>query len=243
LAHTNGPDGRVRINFGAERSVSPTNGFTALGFAADHRSLIVGQNSRRAQNERIPPTIWLWPEADPTGARKLAENFPLVGYRALPGGKWGISTDLIDPDLWVWNFETGQRIQRLGIPLPVNSEPTPDGRWLVTHTRAEFAVWEVGMWRQIAKWPAQPTEQGTGWLMISPDSRLLVTPATDGRLTLRSLPSGVEVMALPLPQAMPLSDCRFSPDGKRLFVLPKTGHLFEWDLGEIRRELAKVGLD
>ena len=79
--------------------------------------------------------------------------------------------------------------------------------------------------------------------MISPDSRLLVTPATDGRLTLRSLPSGVELMALPLPAAVPLSDLRFSPDGKRLLVLPHTGHLFEWDLGKIRRELAKVGLD
>ena len=167
----------------------------------------------------------------------------MVGYRALPGGQWGISTDLIEPDLSVWNFATGQRVQRLGISLPVNSEPTPDGRWLVTHTRAEFAVWEAGTWRQIAKWPAQPAEQGTSWLMISPDSRLLVTPATDGRLTLRSLPSGVELMALPLPAAMPVSDLRFSPDGKRLLVLPRTGHLIEWDLGEIRRELAKVGLD
>src|SRR4029077_1171711 len=83
LARTNGPDGRIRMNFGPEQSVIATNGFTALGFAADHRSLIVGQNSRRAQNERIPPTIWLWPEAEPNRARKLAENFPLVGYRVL----------------------------------------------------------------------------------------------------------------------------------------------------------------
>jgi WD40 repeat protein len=243
LVETNELDGTTSLRFGRTELLSESKGFVATGFAADGRSLIVGENRRGSHNERTPPTMWLWEEGDRARARKLVENFPLVGYRMLTGGRWAVSTDLIEPDLWVWNPQTGKRERSLGIALPVNSEPAPNGRWLVTRTRDEFVVWEVDSWRALARWSTPPTEQLGSWMVISPDSRLLATTSTDGRIMLRSMPSGTELITLIPPRTIRLGDWKFTPDSRRLYVLPSTGRMFEWDLKELRQELAKLKLD
>lgn len=242
LVETNAPDGTARLQFGRSESLDEGQ-FIAIGFAADGRSLIVGQNRRRSPNERIPPTMWLWPDGDPNRARKLIEDFPVVGYREMAGGRWGITTDLIDPDLWIWDARTVKRVRNLGIPLPTSSEPAPNGRWLVTRTRREFVVWEAESWRALSRWPVTGSEQVSGWLVISPDSRLLATATTDGQITLRNMPSGVELMRLTPPSPVRLSDWRFAPDCQRLYVLTITGRVFDWNLSELRHELAKLKLD
>jgi WD40 repeat protein len=242
LVKTNAADGTVRLQFGRSESLDEGQ-FIATGFAADGRSLIVGQNHRRSVNDRIPATMWLWPDGNPGRARKLIEDFPLVGYREMPGGRWGVTTDLIDPDAWIWDARTLERVRNLGIPLPTSSEPAPHGRWLVTRTRKEFVVWEAESWRVLSRWPVTGTEQVSGALVVSPDSRLLATATTDGRVTLRSLPSGAELIALIPPRAVRLSDWRFTPDNQRLYALANTGRVYDWDLAEIRRELAKLKLD
>ncbi|HEV8543365.1 MAG TPA: WD40 repeat domain-containing protein, partial [Verrucomicrobiae bacterium] len=234
-------DGSRSLSLGAEQQVGPS-GFIATGFAADGRSLIVGENRRRAQNDLTPPTMWLWPEGDPARKRKLAEDFPLVGYRAVPGGRWGISADIVTPDLWIWNFATGERIRGLGIKTPVISELTLDGRWIITRTRDEFAVWEVGTWRKIAQWSDPGSEQSLPTLVASPDSKQIVTRTPDDRFVLRKLPGGDKVIELPPPHSLQAVTCGFSPDGTRLFVLQNSGQLCEWDLGALERELSKTGL-
>jgi hypothetical protein len=105
-----------RIWFIARRAGAPPRSASSNGAG---RSLVIGENRRQAQKERIPPRIWLWPDGDPTRAKVLAENFPLVGYRLVAGGKWGITTDTLAPDVWLWNPETGARVRSLGVPLNV----------------------------------------------------------------------------------------------------------------------------
>jgi hypothetical protein len=100
----------------------------------------------------------------------------------------------------------------------------------------------VGTWKTISRWPTLAAEADTP-LRVSPDSRLLVTHATGGRIILRELPSGKELVHLPPPRALDAQEYQFSPDGSRLFVLLENGRICEWNLAELRRELAKLNLD
>jgi WD40 repeat protein len=215
----------------------------AIGFASDGRSLIVAEHHRQRSNDRIPPTVWLWPDGNPATARKLAEGVPLVGYRIVAGSPWAVTTDRVTPDVWIWNFETGEQMRSLGIPVQVNSEPIANGRWVATRTSKEFCVWETGTWRAISRWPARPDEQDNGSIISSKDGRLLATSTADGSLVLRELPTGTDLIRLIPPHSLAAREWVFSPDCKRLIIVLRNGQVVEWDLAELRRELAKLGLD
>ena len=232
---TNGPDARLR--FADEKSLGEKGSFLASGFANDGRSLIVGQDRGGAQ-----PTEWLWPEADPKRARKLAEGIPVSGYRVVPHSRWAVTTALVQPDVWIWDFGTGQRLLNLGLKGRASSEPVANGRWLVARDRDQFGVWEVGTWKRVAQWAARPDEASM-ILFSSPDSRLLATYTPGGRFVLRELPGGKELIVLTPPQSIPIQDFQFTPDSKRLLFMSNNGQMFEWDLSEIRHDLAKLGMD
>ncbi|HXG47313.1 MAG TPA: serine/threonine-protein kinase [Methylomirabilota bacterium] len=238
---TNAADGGLRL--GEERLVGEPRGFIATRFAPDGRSLVVGDHRRVMQGERVPLTVWLWPEADPARARKLADGFPLNGYRPLRGGRFAVTTHQLEPDVWIWDFESGQRLRSLGIPMPVSSEPTQNGRWLVTRTTQGFAVWEVGTWKRLSQWPARADEAPPMNIFSSPDSRMIGTHNPGGRFVLRELPGGNELLLLTPPHPISVQHYQFSPDSTRLFYLSGNGRLFDWDLAQIRAELAKLHLD
>jgi hypothetical protein len=242
VVRTNAPDGHLQVQLAAEEQLGPPRDNMPQGVAEDGRSLIVGEYQRQTQNDRVPPTVWLWPDGEPTKARKLAENFPLVGYRQIPGSPWAMTTDLVAPDAWIWNFESGQRVRSLGIPVQVNSELLPNGRWVVTLTHSEAVVWEVGTWKVLSRWPV-PAEESGSVVHASPDSRLLATRTGDGHFVLRTLPDGGELIHLLLPRPLPVKSYQFSPDSSRLFFALATGQVGEWDLRALRRELAQRGLD
>jgi WD40 repeat protein len=232
---TNGPDGRPR--FGTAQLLSGPRGFMASRFANDRRSLVVGEH-----RGGTGPTVWLWPNADPKSARKLAADFPLTGYAVVPHSRWAVTTAMVHPDVWIWDFETGERVRSLGLKGRASSDSPPNGRWLVARDRDEFGVWEVGTWKRLTKWPARPDEASMT-LFSSPDSRLLATCNTGGGFALRELPSGRELILLTPPQSVAVQDFQFSADSTRLLFLGHDGQMFDWDLSEIRAELAKFGLD
>lgn len=241
LLKTQGEDGRERLRFGRTEQIGETD-FGMDVFAPDGRSLIVGEHRARRKNENTPQTMWLWTDGDPSRARKLTEGWPVAGYRLLPGERWGMTTDRVEPDVWIWDAQAGQRVRRLGYATPVLSEPVPNGQWVVTKNREAFAVWRVGDWTQLYGWPAHADETDT-FMAISPDSRLLATIATHGDITLRVLPTGEELLRLPPPQTLRIVALSFSPDASRLFLLSATGQVFEWNLSALRRELAQLSLD
>ena len=232
---TNGPDGRLR--FGDARLTGENRGFMALRFANDGRSLVVGEHRGDGG-----PTMWLWPDADPQRARKLAGNFPMTGYGVVPHTRWAVTTAIAQPDVWIWDFETGERLRNLGLKGRASSEPLANGRWLVARNRDEFGVWETGTWKRVAQWPARPDEASMT-IYSSPDSRLLATYNASGRFVLRELPGGKELILLTPPQSIPVQNFQFSADSTRLLFMSNNGQMFDWDLREIRHELAKLELD
>jgi eukaryotic-like serine/threonine-protein kinase len=232
---TDGPDGRLR--FGDARLTGENRGFMALRFANDGRSLVVGEH--RGDGGR---TMWLWPDADPKRARKLAGGFPMTGYGVVPHTRWAVTTAIGQPDVWIWDFETGERLRNLGLDGRASSDPLANGRWLVARNRDEFGVWETGTWKRVAQWPARPDEASMT-IYSSPNSRMLATHNASGRFVLRELPGGKELILLTPPQSIPVQNFQFSAESKRLLFVSNNGQMFDWDLSEIRRELAKLKLD
>ena len=204
--------------------------------AADGHSWIVidGQAAgRRAE---------LWPDGDASRARLLGSGIPFAGYRVLPDGKTGISTHFSEPDLWLWETATGKRIRSLGIKEPVASEPSPDGRWLLTGTRSEHILWDTTSWQPVVRWPSRPGERDVWAAAFSPDSKLVAKASPTGEITVRRVPSGEEVFTLNPPRALRLQQITFDPRGSRLILLQASGRLYEWDLARLRAELEQLGL-
>ena len=213
-----------------------------LGFAPDRHSLVIAENRRQTQNERVPPKIWLWPDADPARAKMLAGNFPLVGYRLVAEGRWGITTDTLTPDVWLWNPETGARVRSLGIPLNVTSESSADGRWLLTRTREENVLWDTASWMPKSRWPAEPNQSGDTTASFSRDSRFFATADLSGQVILRSVPDGKRIATLPPPEPMRLRELRFGATSDRIYLVRLDGRVYEWDLAELNRQLADLHL-
>jgi serine/threonine protein kinase/WD40 repeat protein len=234
---------RPKFQLAPARRISPGPGFLALGFAPDGRSLLVAESRRQTNNDRVPPTVWLWPDMDPARARRLAGDFPLVGYRLVAGGRWGVSTDLVGPDLWIWSPETGQRVRSLGILRNVDSMSSRDTRWLITGTRDEFALWDTLAWRRVTRWPARANQHFGVPGQFSRDARLFAVPDITGQVEIRMLPEGRELVSLPPPQPMRLRDFTFSAAGDHLYLLRVDGRVHEWNLAQVHRELSKLGLD
>jgi WD40 repeat protein len=236
-------NGETRFELGAARRISPGDEFVVQEFAPDKKSLVVGEFHQQTRNDRVPPTFWLWPDGDPARARKLAENFPMTGYRLAAGGRWGITTDYLLPDLWLWNPQTGERVRNLGIPLGVSSQISHDGRWVITSTREEFVLWETELWQPKSRWPARPNQRTGSECACSRDGKLLAAFDANGRIDVFALPEGRLLCALPPPSPMRLQTLVFSPNGDRLYALRANGAVYDWNLAELRKELARLGLD
>jgi len=235
--------GQPPLRVGPSRKLRGSDDFIALEFAPDGRSLIVGENKQSVKNERRSPDIWLWPDADPSRARKLASDWQLIGYHMTKDGRWGLTSHFIEPDITVWDPATGQRVKGLGLSGPVFFELTPDGRWILASTREEYQLLEIGSWQLRARWQAQFGQQHYRCCAFSPDGSLVATAAPNGRVDLRTLPEANELIRLPSPKITQIKAMQFSADGNKLFVLTGTGGIQEWNLKLLHEQLAGLRLD
>jgi WD40 repeat protein len=214
----------------------------ALEFAADGRSLIVGENKQSVKNERRWPEMWLWPDGDPTRARQLATDWPLVGYHLSKDMRWGLTSHTTEPDITVWDPTTGRRVRNLGLSDPVTFELTPDGHWIFASIRERYQMVELGSWKFGATWPARFGQQHYRCWAFSPDSSLVATADPNGLIELRTLPDGTELIDLPGPKRTQIKALSFSPDGARLLTMTGAGSVQEWDLKKLRTALAAAKL-
>ena len=207
-----------------------------LGVAPDEPALVVSE----ARGEER--SIWLWPEGDPARALHLAGGFPMIGYRLLPGHRLGFTTHWNEPDLWLWNADTGQRLRGLGLAEAAASEPSPDGRWLLTGTARENILWDTATWQRAATWPATPGEHETFTAAFSPDGTLLAKALPGGLIELRTVPGGQPVLTLTPPSPCRILHVLFHPGGGLLYGVQFEGRLLEWDLAALRLSLEKWNL-
>jgi WD40 repeat protein len=243
ILKTNGPDGQAQVQLAPARCISPGPAFVLQEFAPDGRSLVVGEIKQQTRNDRVWPTFWLWEDCDPRRAHKLAENFAMSGYRLVADGRWGISTENLSPDLWLWDPARGERVRSLGIPLSAMGQVSSDGRCLITSTRQEFVLWDTSSWIPKARWPARPNQRTGAEGVFSHDGHTFATVDASGRIDLFALPAGRLLLELPPPQPMRFQAIKFSQHDDRLFALRGNGRVYEWHLGQLHQHLAALRLD
>jgi hypothetical protein len=167
----------------------------------------------------------------------------MSGYRLVADGRWGITTENLSPDLWLWDPVHGQRVRSLGIPLSAIGQVSSDRRWLVTSTRQEFVLWDATSWKAKSRWPARPNQRTGAEAVFSHAGDTFATFDASGRIDLFALPEGHLLLALPPPQPMRFQAITFSKNDDRLFALRGDGRLYEWNLGQLHQHLAALRLD
>jgi eukaryotic-like serine/threonine-protein kinase len=224
------------VHFGTPIRLSPGTGFQLHGFAPDRRSLLV-QTGR----DQGAPTVWLWPDGDPNRARPLTDGHPTTGYQLTANGRWGVTWHWQEPDVWIWNPDTAQRVRGLGIPVSAAARASPDGQRLLVTTSKQHQLWAGETWRPGPAWPH--ALQRDNWVAaFSADGRWLATAGFEGRVEIRTLPDCELLLELPPPHPLRLQDLAFSPERSRLYLLQANGRLFDWDLAALQRELARRGM-
>ncbi|MCI0536195.1 MAG: WD40 repeat domain-containing serine/threonine protein kinase [Verrucomicrobiales bacterium] len=237
-----GNSGPEQARFGTSQQLGEGTGFILEDLAPDGRSLVVAENRKLVRAEEIHPVFWLWPDGKATGARKLAEDFPATGYTLTRDGRWGITTHLTAPDVWIWNATSAERVRSLGVESPAGVTLSPDGRWLLVATVESYQLWEVGSWRPAAKWPSLAAEQGRWAAAFSSDSQFVAVASPHGMIEIRTVPQATEMMRLPPPQPILVQALHFTPDDRRLLILHANGRVLEWNLAALQTELASLRL-
>jgi WD40 repeat protein len=158
-----------------------------------------------------------------------------------PDGHWvatgsSDAVDRIGVNVWETDSGRGVRTLTLGSGRWNHVAFSPDGRWLLT-TGGGCRLWHVGTWTEGL------TVGGTEGC-FSPDSRLLAVGDSAGAIRLVSTETGVSVVRLEAPELTRLEPRCFTTDGSRLIAAgADTQALHVWDLRELRRGLAELGLD
>ena len=216
-----------------------------LGENRDGRPLDFGANGRDWFIDREKASqIVVWPGGDPKHERVIAAGGHHERPVVSPDGKWVITMGYPLSKVRVTAVGSG----REPIVLPLGQKHagaafSPDGRWLITGTDAEYQLWSLPALAPKAKWPRK--EQGHWWgtAAFSPDGRWVAVELHQGEIALRDLRTFDEPIVLIPPVRVAPEWIAWSPDSTRLYVLGAGHRVCEWNLAEVRRELAQRGLE
>jgi hypothetical protein len=143
----------------------------------------------------------------------------------------------------IWDARSGRRAHDLPIEGSATVNFTPDGRWLVTGTGAEYRFWWVGSWRPAHAIPKYNEGELPGGVTFSRDGRVMVVRHSRLRLNLVEPDSGRQLATFEAPDGRLMEWACLSPDGSRLAAVLSDDIVQLWDLRLIRRQLAGRGLD
>jgi hypothetical protein len=235
---SNGGEATIRV--GPQESVSPQFNAVAAQSVTGNALVIGSRSSRFVVHHTESPNdqVVLSGSGGP-------DWFAAVS----PDGRWAALGRKHPPGITrVWNAESGEAAAE--IPSRGGSLPTfsPDGRWLVLSTTDALTFYEVGSWQEMRRMRFEG--QGFTQVAFSADMRLMaITSASD--VSLMDAETGA-----PIANFIPPREAQFSTsypegasgicfcrDGSRLAAGSKDGLVFVWELAQIRRRLAALGLD
>jgi eukaryotic-like serine/threonine-protein kinase len=208
-----------------------------VAWAGTGKLLAFAQN---AQNRALAVRL-----EDPQNPMILPDQPRINSIALSPDGKWAAATGWKDAHATAWRVE-GPAPTRLPTRSPdtfANSTTfTPDGEWLVLNTTRDYQWLRVGTWEPGLR-ISKLSETGNAPVAFSPDGRLLAITRTPQTIQLIDPTSGDEFATLASPDRRMISWLCFSPDGSRLAVAAQDDVILLWDLRNLRRRLAELGLD
>lgn len=177
--------------------------------------------------------------SDAAPPRRLKGHRPSTWISVSPDGRQFASGNWKGQGVCVRDLESGQVISELPVGQNVNVAYSPDGRWLLTGSPAEYRFWNTRSWQAERSLPRELAGDYVGAMAFAPTGTLLaVVHQRDSQVKLYAVADGQELGTLEA--GIPLG---FSPDGQRLVTLAEDERtLLLWDLALIRRQLAALKL-
>jgi WD40 repeat protein/tRNA A-37 threonylcarbamoyl transferase component Bud32 len=230
---TNAQDGRLTVHFGEEQLVAPhPNGLI-------WNAVQSGQTWVRQGDDGID----LWPHRDPRQARHIDARGPLTGVTVSENARWAAAADSTGDRVTVWDFTGGEGPIHLPAHSPQRLWFSPDSRWLVASVESGYTTWDTTTWKPGAAWEARLDSGNPGEIAFNHDGRLVAARQERETFRLLSFPEGREWITLKPPLVVSVRDACLSADGTRLWLLAGNCRIFEWNLAELRTQLAQLSLD
>jgi WD40 repeat protein len=177
------------------------------------------------------------------GQQIVLQDRGIAGCFLSPDGHWAIATGHGRPGFKVYDISTGKPVPW----APPEDENffcfTADGGWLVTRTSDQMHLhyWQIGTW-QLG--PPVASARKLVSPSVSPDSTVFLwTSSVNLPPKLVRVDTGKMLGTLEPSRDVGSAVWRFSPDGTNLAVATGNHTIHVWDLRELRRGLAKLGLD
>jgi WD40 repeat protein len=236
------------------RSFSLANGPIGVGRScewgqekelANHTNAIIWNavESGRTWMRHGSSGVEIWPERDAGQARHLAIKAPLERLATSQNGRWAAAPDYANQTVTICDCRTGQTMTNLPAHGIDQIWFSPDSRWLVASLENGYCTWETESWKPGVSWAAHLDSGNPGEIAFSDDGRLVAARQEREVFRLLSFPDGHELVTLKPPLVLSIRSACLSADGRRLWLLGSGYRLFEWNLGQLRTELAKLGLD
>lgn len=159
-----------------------------------------------------------------------------------PDGRWiAMGRNNRDTKTTVWDTGTGK------ITRQFNTDAThvafsPDGRRLIAVGARQWGAVETGTWKTLWNRPRAPLVDKVGAAAFSGDGSMLAYTHAVDSIEIVEPATGEHLATVSGPTSIEISGLRFSNDGRTL-VAAGQGRLHVWDLGALRGDLAKLGLD
>lgn len=154
-----------------------------------------------------------------------------------PDGRYAV-TGINDGEAGVklWDMSTRRLLKTFPVGVHCAGRFSPDGRWLAVQGSTGSAMVKVGTWETAHT-------RHCGNVAFCPDGSLYATAPKQGLIQLLDPSTGRELARLEDPDHGSM-DLVFTPDGTRLVTSSIDAQAIHvWDLGAIREQLAKLGLD
>ncbi len=187
-------------------------------------------------------TVELWPGRNAKRTRRL--HIPASGTLEISQNtRWAAVVDSTNRNVTIWDCATDQVITNLPAHGPEQVWFSPDSRWLVAAVESGYCTWQTESWKPGGSWTAHLDSGDPGEISFSDDSRLVVARQEREIFQLLSFPDCHELVTLRPPLVFHIHSACLGGDGRCLWLLAPGYRVFEWNLGELRTELAKLGLD
>jgi len=219
-------------------------------FLADGRLLVVGPQQQGQEVRLVIRDCVSGKEVGPgvTAAPDIVP--PLLSA----DGRLLVTSGLAHDTIAIWDVQSGERAGELSLPdlgtgiMMAMPYLTPDGKWLYLHcmpkdveiSHMRLRVWDVANSRHcwdmpFPSWPAQ--------LAISPDGRLIAVGYDNGSVEVWDVQEK-ELLFQWRPLGTGAVKClAFTPDAAFLAVSGNQAPVQLLHLGELRKQLAHMGLD
>jgi WD40 repeat protein/tRNA A-37 threonylcarbamoyl transferase component Bud32 len=171
----------------------------------------------------------------------------LASVAVSPDSRWLAAGAFEQDGIVVWERATGKAVTELSGSRPGANGATvafsPDGQWLVAGGQGEYRLWRVGSWEAGLEIPREQLENHPGRMAFTSDGKVLALAWSRHLVRLVDAASGQELATLTSPDPQPITQIRFSPDEQQLAVATENFVIHLWDLRQLRRQLAELGLD